>query len=47
MINCNENENDNEKTDRMNKTWIDQDVDIVTNIQSIACLGKRMHPCNK
>ena len=27
MINFNENENDKEKTDRMNKTWIDQDLD--------------------
>ena len=43
---CNENEN-NEKTDCMNKTWIDQDVDIVTNIQNITCLGKRMSPGNK
>ena len=32
MINCNENENDNEKIDPMNKTLIDQDVYIVTNI---------------
>ena len=47
MINCNENENDNEKIDRINKTWIDQDIDIVTNIQNIACFGKRMPLCNK
>ena len=26
MINCDENENDNEKTDHINKTEIDQDV---------------------
>ena len=47
MINCNENENDNEKTDHINKTWIDQDIDILTNMQNIACLGKRMPLCNK
>ena len=47
MINFNENENDKEKTDRMNKTWIDQDLDIVTNVQNITCLGKRMPLCNK
>ena len=34
MINCNENANDNEP-DRMNKTSIDQDVEIVANIQNI------------
>ena len=47
MINCNENENDNEKTDHMNKTSIDQNVDIVINIQNKLCLGKRMPLCNK
>ena len=26
----------------MNKTYIDQDVDIETNIEHIACLGKTM-----
>ena len=31
MINCNENENDNEKTDHINKTQIGQDVDIESN----------------
>ena len=28
MINCNQNENDNGKVDHINKTNIDQDVDI-------------------
>ena len=41
MINC--NENDNEKTDHLNKTFIDQDLD---RIQNIACLGKTMPLCN-
>ena len=26
---------------------MDQDVDIVTNIENIACLGKTMSLCNK
>ena len=38
MIDCNENENNNEKIDRINKTYIDQDVDIETNMQNIGCL---------
>ena len=40
MINC--NENDNGKMDHINKKYIDQDVDIETNIENISCLGKRM-----
>ena len=32
MITCNKNENDIGKIDHINKTYIDQDVDIVTNI---------------
>ena len=47
MINCNENENDNGKRDNTNKTYIDQDLDIETNIYSIACLGKTISLCNK
>ena len=47
IMNCNENENDNVKADRINKTWIDQDLDIKTNMQNIACLGKTMPLCNK
>ena len=46
-INCNENENDNRKTDHINKTQIDQDLDIEINIQNIARLGKTMPLCNK
>ena len=42
MINCNQNENNNGKLDHVNKTNIDQDVDIETNIENIACLGKTM-----
>ena len=40
MINCNENKNNNSKTDNMNKTSIDQDVDIETNIENTVCLSK-------
>ena len=47
MINCNENENDNGKTDHINKTYIDQDVEIETNIENIACLSKTISLCNK
>ena len=47
MINCNENENDNGKVDHINKTNIDQNVDIETNIENIAYLGKTMSLCNK
>ena len=47
MINCNENENDNDKVDHINKTNIDQDVDVDTKIESIACLGKTMSLCKK
>ena len=47
MINCNENENDNDRTDLINKTYRDQDVDIETNVENIACLGKTMSLCNK
>ena len=31
----------------LNKTYIDQDVDIETNIENIVCLGKTISPCNK
>ena len=47
MINCNENENDNDKVDYTNKTNINEDIDIETNIENIACLGKTMSLCNK
>ena len=41
MINCNENEKDNGRINHRKKTYIDQDVDIETNIEKIiACLGK-------
>ena len=40
MINWNKNENDDGKIDQINKTYIDQDVDIETNIENIPCLGK-------
>ena len=40
MINSNKNENDDGKIDQINKTYIDQDVDIETNIENIPCLGK-------
>ena len=42
MINCNENKMDNGTIDHINKTYIDQDVDIETNIENLACLGKTM-----
>ena len=42
MVNCNENEDDNGQKDNINKTYIDQDVDIATIIENIACLGKAM-----
>ena len=38
IINC--NENDNEKTDHINKTSTDQDPNIETDIRNIACLSK-------
>ena len=47
MINCNKNENDNGKINHINKTYIDQDVDIEPNIEIIACLGKIISLCNK
>ena len=47
MINWNKNENHNGKIDQINKTSIDQDVDIETNIENIACLGKATSLCNK
>ena len=47
MINCNENENDNGKIDQINKTYIDLDVGVETNIENMACLGKTMSLCNK
>ena len=40
MINCNKNDNDNGKADHIDKKYIDQDVDIETNIENIVCLGK-------
>ena len=40
MINCNKNDNDNGKIDHIDKKYIDQDVDIETNIENILCLGK-------
>ena len=42
MTNCDVNENDNGKRDHINKTYINQDVDIETNIENTGCLGKTM-----
>ena len=47
MINSNENENDNGKIYHLNKTYIDQGLDIDTNIVNIACFGKTMPLCSK
>ena len=47
MIKSSENENDNEKADHINKTWIHQDIKIETEVQNIACLGKIVSFCNK
>ena len=44
MINCNENENDSGNIDHINKKYIDQNVDIETNI---TCLDKIMSLCSK
>ena len=41
------NENYNGKIDYINKTYIDQNVDIETNIENIARLGKTISLCNK
>ena len=47
MIDYNENESDNGTTDHINNTYMDQDVDIETNTENIACLGKTMSLCIK
>ena len=47
MIHWNKNENDNCKIGHINKTYINQDVDIETNTESIVFLGKTMPLCNK
>ena len=47
MINCNENEYNNGKMDHINRTNIDQYLDIEANKENIACLGKIMPLCNK
>ena len=36
MINCNQKKNDNGKIDHINKAYIDQNVEIETNIENIA-----------
>ena len=41
------NENYNGKIDYINKTYMDQNVDIETNIENIARLGKTISLCNK
>ena len=46
MISYSENENDYCKINYIN-TYIDQDADIETNIENIACLSKTMSLCNK
>ena len=43
MINC--NENGNGIIDHINKTYMDQDVDMETNTENVACLGKTMSLC--
>ena len=45
MINW--NENDNGKIYHMNKTYIDQGLDIETNLENKARLGKTMYVFNK
>ena len=45
MINY--NESDNGKTDHITKIQIDLDVDIETNVQNIACPGKKISLPNK
>ena len=48
MINCNDNESDNDKVDHITKVNIDQQVvGIETNTENIACLGKIISLCNK
>ena len=47
MINCNENENNNGKMDHINRTNINQYLDIEANKENIACLGKTMSLFNK
>ena len=47
MMKCNENSNDNGKIDHIDKKYIDQDVDMETNIEKLACLGKTMSLCSK
>ena len=42
MINFNENEDDNGTINHIIKTYIDQDVDIGTNIENVAGLDKAM-----
>ena len=39
MINCYENENDNDKVDHLNQKNINEDVDKETSIGNIVCLG--------
>ena len=39
MINCYENENDNDKVDHLNQKNINEDVHKETSIGNIACLG--------
>ena len=47
IINCNENDNNgNDKIDHINKIYIDQDVDIETNVQNIVCFCKTLPLCN-
>ena len=47
VLNCNENEYDNSTIDHINKTYIDQDVDMERNIEHVACLGKTISLCIK
>ena len=47
LINRSENENGNGRILHVNKKYIDWDVNIETNIENIACLGKTMSLRNK
>ena len=47
MINCNENINYTGTIDHINKTYIDQNINIETNLENLACIGKTMSLCIK
>ena len=43
IISCNQNENDNGKIDHINKTKIDLNVDIETNVKNIVFLCNSLY----